>query len=278
MFVYHTALIRKAIDYAEAGYLVCLDRWWPSEQIYAPIFRDSLQFDLEHRFMDRVGQAYGVVYVYCKSDLKPLQQRFYQRALAGGEDYHHIETVWERYEDLYYSQVHREDVLEVALDPQMPQTQDLWLLGLANIATSRWHKAQWQRQFRDDAIITGNVFGAKYVFIADELNPNKSHHNLWPFHDYADSSLFLARACDNINLDESKVLWTNAYIDGKIHDLLHPEVFEGLRVITMGGRALRAAAIRGIDVDFKMYHPQYYRRFHANDGRLEEDLLGALYE
>ena len=62
IFDYHTAAIRFA---ARKNKPIILDRWWPSEAIYAKGYRGGSDWPLQGRMCDRIARKFGAVYVYC---------------------------------------------------------------------------------------------------------------------------------------------------------------------------------------------------------------------
>lgn len=82
MASYHTAFIHFAEECHDAGIPVVLDRWTPSEEVYARVFRGGAAYDT-----DKMIQYYykvlnlPIVFVYCRNDkavenhLKNMEER-----------------------------------------------------------------------------------------------------------------------------------------------------------------------------------------------------------
>ena len=64
MHLYHWAALELCLKDAETGPVV-LDRWWPSEIVYADVFRGGSKWPLWPRMLDRVALKHGVTYVWC---------------------------------------------------------------------------------------------------------------------------------------------------------------------------------------------------------------------
>lgn len=64
MDLYHTAAIRLCMKLAETQPVI-LDRWWPSEIIYADAYRGGSKFIKTHFLLNDIAQDVGVVYVFC---------------------------------------------------------------------------------------------------------------------------------------------------------------------------------------------------------------------
>jgi hypothetical protein len=119
----------------------------------------------------------------------------------------------------------------------------------------------------------GHVSRAKYLVIGDVGN-FKDRQKLWPFYEHGNCSLFLTKAIDEAGFNESQIIYVN--INGE----LGPELVEktlltrpSLRVITLGENAQRSFKSLGFGgKSFVLNHPQYYRRFHHNDGLLVREL------
>lgn len=67
MNLYHAAAIRYAARLAETQPVI-IDRWWPSEIIYAEAYRGGSSF-IKHYFMlEHIATQLGVTYVWCQPE------------------------------------------------------------------------------------------------------------------------------------------------------------------------------------------------------------------
>lgn len=64
MHLYHGAAIRLCAHLAQ-NQPVILDRWWPSEIIYADAYRGGSKFAKYHLLLEHIASNLGVVYVFC---------------------------------------------------------------------------------------------------------------------------------------------------------------------------------------------------------------------
>ena len=65
IFDYHTAAMRFA---ARSKKPIVIDRWWPSEAVYAKAYRGGSEWPLQGRMCARVAINYGAMYIYCLTD------------------------------------------------------------------------------------------------------------------------------------------------------------------------------------------------------------------
>lgn len=97
MLDYHTALAIKVLKLSQIGPVV-LDRWWPSELIYADVFRGGSKWPMTREILDPVARRYGWVYVGCiPQDREWHKRTFDERAASGGEMYTKNDEVAEQY-------------------------------------------------------------------------------------------------------------------------------------------------------------------------------------
>lgn len=64
MHLYHGAAIRLAARFAE-NQPVIIDRWWPSEIVYADAYRGGSDFAKYYLLLEHIANHLGVVYVMC---------------------------------------------------------------------------------------------------------------------------------------------------------------------------------------------------------------------
>ena len=82
MDVYHTALFNRALELSE-NELVILDRWWPSEYVYAPIYRPNAggcsKWRMYGRWLDMEFTIAGGLYVFVLPDVQVALSRLKHR-------------------------------------------------------------------------------------------------------------------------------------------------------------------------------------------------------
>ena len=97
MFTYHTAAL---LALSRSNVPVALDRWWPSEAVYASEFRGGSRWPHMGRFMDRVARSLGVLYVACLPG-SDHEERFERLKSTGREMFDSVSGVTRRYESLF---------------------------------------------------------------------------------------------------------------------------------------------------------------------------------
>lgn len=281
MFTYHTAALWRAVKLSR-DHMVVIDRQWLSEYVYAAIYRGGSRWPHEGRFMDRVLQRYGGLTIFCSDSPEVAAARHARLKTERREFFDdRIDQVAELFQRIWHG------------DPtNLPPGygRDLALLGGAKSRRDFMHYSISDDGHRLDTVVnqvisrlqsiqppmvdtpTHNLLGslktATYLFVGDKVRP-KSRCLRWPFYDYGHSSLYLVEACSAINLDETKVAWTNV---GELGDMpviqhalsLKPE----LKLIALGNTASRYLHRLGIE-HRKIHHPQYAKRFtRVNYGQL----------
>lgn len=98
----HRAMLHAALDHAAKGKIVCVDRHWPSEFVYGPIFRGKPDYESgpEVEF-DATIRRLGL-YVLCVPDDLEAQEKRWQDGRASGkfEHFPEVRQVIARYADL----------------------------------------------------------------------------------------------------------------------------------------------------------------------------------
>lgn len=67
MQAYHTAFIQCAEQMNDNGIPVVLDRWTPSEEVYAKVFRSGAAYDTD-AMIDYYYPLLPIVWIYCRND------------------------------------------------------------------------------------------------------------------------------------------------------------------------------------------------------------------
>src|SRR5690606_37684332 len=102
MNLYHYAAIRVAGHLAQ-NQPVIIDRWWPSEIVYAEAYRGGSKF-LKHYFMlEHVANKIGVVYVMCLPKDRDLYLRHYNELKGKRAEMYDsgMEKVYDGYRSFY---------------------------------------------------------------------------------------------------------------------------------------------------------------------------------
>ena len=122
----------------------------------------------------------------------------------------------------------------------------------------------------------GNLNYADTLFVGDKAKVKGSGRRVWPFYEYANSSLYLARELDHLEWPEHRGVWTN------INDSRGPVAVERSldrvkRVVVFGDQAARSFRSFFPGVAFHhCLHPQSARRFPYNRTKFTIQLTEAL--
>lgn len=295
MFMYHTAAIRWAIRQKKD---VIIDRWWPSESLYADEYRGGSQWPMMGRMMDRVARKHAAMYIYClPADLVDYQKKFSELKTLRAEMYDDTTGVAKRYHDLFFGNrlhtktenytdyltqsggvYHRQD--------HLPYTIETWgskLNMFTEWAVSRaqtWQAAQFQPALdASNPNMLGHLATAQYLFIGDQVNP-KFKNLAWPWYDYGHSSLYLAEALNRVPASEELFMWANAYnADGSPNELVNKLLWQhpNLKVICAGKKSLDHVVSQGWTIFEHIKHPSYMRRFEGHVDKMREVLRHAIH-
>jgi hypothetical protein len=300
MWHYHNAILLKAIRLAfSEKKLVVLDRHWPSEQVYASVFRNGGQTPRAGRLFDRVLRRYGAVYINALPRSKGDHLKLYLQNRDPQHDYkiNAFKRVVQAYHDMWWG-IDPEFMLETT-DELTPLHDNSYAktLALTGGCMNRWDTIHYD-MFKDrpaDVIdaalrkldvadrflhqwsrssairnLSGCPVQAKVVMVGDTLNRNKfqnSRHEAFPFHDYSASSLFMLETLDKALVREEQLCWTNANHYEKSEAVI-------LRVLSDGAPHLSAVALgvaaasRCETIGFRTIqtcHPSYAKRFGIKD-------------
>lgn len=302
MFLYHTAALHHALS-KSAKQLVVIDRLWPSESIYADVYRGGSSWPHMGRMMDRVIRKHAGIYVICQARTSYLHMtRFAALAEKRVEMYEpnqQMEDIWSLYNALwsgaplippggsYYDDVlasggmmNRKDSLRysIEVEGETPQTMVKFVDKLVKRLLA--HQATQTPIGLDPSFenFLGHVEGAKYLFIGDKLSDKKFNNIKWPFYQYAGSSLYLSEQLSKMGFNEGLACWTNAnephgkaVIDYMTDEYKLKPIYFGWDAI--GG--VKREDHNGQKQGF-LRHPQFYNRFEHNSDQFIIDLKGAL--
>lgn len=102
MHLYHTAALRMCMRLSMKSPVV-LDRWWPSEIVYADAYRGGSKFTKYYFMLEHVANEIGLVYAMCLPDDKKRYIEHYnvlksKRAEMYDEG---LDRVYDGYRDIY---------------------------------------------------------------------------------------------------------------------------------------------------------------------------------
>lgn len=280
--LYHDAAIRWAARQKET---VIIDRWWPSEAVYAKAYRGGSTWPLYGRMAERVAGKFGVLYIYCLPDsVEEAVDRHRKLKNEREEMYDDIADVAELYLKLWNGSKTHEDkgqyldqlILNGGLSGRMDHVyysigkwghaMDVYIDLVINAAIQWMHAQYAPALLYDQWNVSGHLCDAKYLFVGEQVNP-KYREMYWPFHEYGNSSLYLTEALHAVNYQESWGMWTNAFNpDGSVN--MHVEqvaMSKKLRIITLGNKAADLVDRLGLPIHAAVPHPSYAKRFKKVD-------------
>jgi len=264
MFDYHTAAIELCLKYARHKPVI-LDRWWPSEKIYADVFRGGSKWPLGGRLLDRVALKHGVTYVFCvPSDQKAYYERFDKLKESRDEMFSTMQGVYEAYADLYRTMGPRFDAVHYDIDSHGRHLDEYckWVIDHAwsvkDIVAPEWLDPE-------NRLVAGNSYRPKILLVGDQSNP-KTRRDVWPFFEHGNSSLWITEALQKLGINEDKLAWVNSReADGVVADLNdYVEETAPTHIVALGHSASNALCRCSIE-HAMIKHPQWYRRFAPND-------------
>lgn len=294
MFEYHTAAIRWAIRKSRKKPVI-IDRWWPSEALYAAEYRGGSKWSQMGRIMDRVAMKHGAVYVYClPSDLVEYEKHFAKLKEERAEMYDNTVGVAKRYLDLWNGNKMHEDNGNYAdllvrtggvksrfdhmyysinmYGHTLDYFTDMVCRRSAELAATQMPNSL------DHPNLLGHLSTAKYLFVGERVNPKFNNLN-WPWYDHGHSSLYLAEALHGVPAREELFMWANAInSDGSKNDLIKQVVEKKpeIKVIAVGKVALTHLVKDGIEVFEHVKHPSFVKRFEGGVEKMREMLRHAI--
>jgi hypothetical protein len=241
-----------------------MDRWWPSEVVYAAAFRGGTAWPQFNRMLDRVALKHRVFYVLALPRDKNAYVKHYE-VLKGKrvEMYDSMHKVYDLFGDWETTMKDRIDFMTYDFMTEGQDVQfDLFLEDLLNRAFDWFAGNRMFGQSIEDKRTAGQLIFPDVLFVGDKSNP-KGKHAQWPFFDRGGySSRWLTKTLQQCAIPEWKSAWLNAHdLDGRIQfteETIHK--IGAKRVVSLGAQA--SSALRKVGVDHQMlYHPQFYKRF-----------------
>jgi thymidylate kinase/uncharacterized protein (DUF1330 family) len=298
MFDYQTEGLLEAIQLSNER-LVIIERHWISECMYANTFRGGSPWPLMGRMMDRVIMKHGGVYVICLPTTIRAGVDFHKKNLDSDhpyedEKFHELlfrydrlyggchssskfpETDYGTWITLHGGLINRTqgDIMAYCITRQ-GVALDLFCFTVAEAVNTRRLLQYKPALDPNDHNVLGHRFGAEFLIIGEEVN-NKGMPYNWPFYEYGNSSLWFAEALQAANVDETRLMWTNATgPDGYKSKHIPALVKDGLRPITLGRKAETITRTlldnHHIKADIiTIEHPEHARRFANGEAYLEQ--------
>lgn len=270
MFDYQTEKMLEAIELSSTN-LVIVDRHWISEKIYGNVLRGGSPWPLMGKMMDRIWRKHAALYVITL----PVQSKLgFEMAVSRHrdniDDKHpygdaQFMQLLIQYSEFYNANFTRHDMI-----PYMIEFEGCNLKSFCERALSRLSYLQ-DAQYKPALLpanqnICGHLSKANFLFIGERVN-RKDNIFAWPFYEYRNTSLFFAEVLNEIFIDETRFMWTNAYDEFNnynvmINDLL---IKHGLTPIVLGNEALDALHKHGFKHLTSIMHPSYAKRFNKRE-------------
>lgn len=241
---------------------VC-DRFYIGEQVYGPLLRGkSLISNLQKAVLERLCRFRGAVLIYASTPLEVCQERL---ARSKDDDVTPVQNAiaWKMFQEII-KEIHiapmclydssRAESLDVLLAQIRPVLHTMHsLAGLAHIYCTG----------------IGTIFGSKMVVVGESLNERVT----WvgkPF-DKGVSSEFLYSCMREAEIPEAKLYLCNAD-KLTVEESMFIRQGETLPWLALG--ELAHAKLQELRIDHTWIpHPQYWKRFHANE---REEYVGML--
>lgn len=299
MFTYHTAMLRVAERLAQTG-LVVIDRHWLSEEVYAGVYRGGSAWPQAGRMMDRALLKMGAINILCLPDSVEVAVEEHRKNLDISHPYDDetFRKVAQSYFDFWNGSIHglpdstyssllkwtggacgREDWIRYN-----KETDGVDMGAFCRSAVSylmAWRGAQYVKALDcNEQNVLGNMDQAFYLMIGDEVNAKPQAKRLqWPFHEYGNSSLFMADVMQDLRYTERDLMWVNCNgPNGLDHIKWILSQKPSIKGICLGDKAHSAVLCLGEPFRSQcreVWHPSYVRRFGKRDEFLQQ-LKGAL--
>lgn len=280
MYLYHWAALEQCLKYAAKGPVV-LDRWWASELVYAAAFRGGTRWPWMHKMLDRVGLKHRVFYILAQPSNRSAYIDHFNR-LKGErlEMYDSMAKVYDLFRDWHHTMKGRMDFMPYDFMRDAKSSED-FALTIEHIiqAAYDWHCHQSSFALDvGDRRAAGQLVCPDVLLVGDRSN-QKTRRPVWPFFDLGHSSDWLTAALHRAGIPEYKLAWVNARdTNGKRQ--ITRQMVEDIcpkRIIPMGVEPQQIVRELGFDPDWTLAHPQWYRRFHPNNGQLEVDNIASAF-
>lgn len=283
MLTYHTAALRLAVRLAEKTPVV-IDRWWPSEGVYADAYRGGSAWPLMPRFLHRQALRHGVYYMWCLPNDKYRYLRHFNE--LKGKRPEMYDAGMDRVYDGYYHLLH--DKRWFKLQSELPKAMrsgdnwalydwtqwpdtNIWADYLETIVKDAYMVRSVAERAAPTIRVTGNTISPKVIFVGDRSN-TKGRQEWPPFAEYGNCSLWLTGVFDTCNVREDQLAVANVHAPSGLNDMIVIGWLKNLtaaghrHIVAMGAHAGTTLEAFGIQAAHRIKHPQYYKRFHPEAG------------
>lgn len=288
---YHIASLRQAIKMSRLGPVI-IDRHWPSECVYGPVYRGGVQARYNERALDRVLARFGAIYVLAAPPVQVAVNIHRRMKGIRGEMFDDVTEVAKRYYQLW----HGSDNLFNAHN----YLDQLAVRGVKNY--QRWMHydfTEWSgdigvvkmsRLVRDVSVmhlentwqpgldsnlwnLAGTVKPGNVLLVGDRLEDSESC-TPWPFFAPNGSSAYISKTLAELRIDEDRICMVNANGDALHHIAAAAEICG--KVVAMGRKAEEGLKKLGIKYNHAIRHPQHARRFTHHQRSYVDELEQAV--
>lgn len=285
IFDYFTGRLMEASRIASER-LVVMDRLWISELVYGAVYRGGSRWPLIGRMVDRVILKHAGIYVFCLTAPETAAARHEQLKAERGEMFSSgADKVASAFVNVSIGDglpviadvgggpmISRPDVMTYTIGTDGKDIS-LFLTRLLP-KMEAWQVQQYAPALTPRQNVLGHLGIADTLFVGDKVN-QKVPGLEWPFYEYGNCSLHLAKALAAAGWPEMRGMWTNANgQDDHLKALLEAKKWR--RIVALGVAA--ADRLSELGVQFHLAdHPQYNRRFSSDPESYARQLSPVLF-
>lgn len=270
MDLYHWAGLEQCLKDSTRQPVV-LDRWWPSEAVYAAAFRGGTAWPTWHRMLDRVALKHRVFYVLARPKDKEAYTKHYE-VLKGKriEMYDSMHTVYDLFGDWETTMKDRVDFMTYDFMTEGGEHFDEFVDDLVHRAFDWFAGGHSFAQNIFDRRTAGQLVCPDILFVGDKSRPG-GRRAQWPFFNRTDKqgSIWLTSTLQQTGIPEWKLGWLNAHdsqgrlqITEELISLINPKL-----VYSLGAQASYGLRRIGNVSHQMLYHPLFYKTFDPEMGR-----------
>lgn len=279
MFEYNTAVLRQTAKLSKEK-LVILDRSYLSEIVYAKVFRNGGRWPLIDRFIEPVLASLNYMGIYCDPYDGDIEKQVSAHSAAQDPDH--------PYNDSNYRKVVETYRYEMSVRSQFKK----WFFYNYHEDTAAGMLTRFAGHVVGAATVdencTGRLRNSRLLLVGEQVNCKYRQKILWPFHEYANSSLWLHQRLDNAGISSDRCCFMNALVDGKEQgtQLFSRMISNPIAILPLGKAAedlvkktsSRVLSAKIVPEIYWPGHPQYVKRFGGVVGAKDyEDKLRNAY-
>lgn len=257
MFEYHTAAIYWALQKSKEKPVI-IDRWWPSEKVYADAYRNGSQWPLAYRMFERIAHRFGLSYVFCLPSDREAYLNFYNELKQSREEMYSsgMEKVYDGYSELFmHFNASREGVTHYDFMKEGHLLDDV-CQGIISTAFDIRSSIPGAADDLSATWFSGNIVNPYFVFVDAQDTRAKARRKLFSNFGYDFTNSQFAGVLEELGIYESDLVFVS--LDGERDG----ERFEfiknmGKPVIASGALTELILTANGIDVLGTIHKPSY---------------------